>query len=57
MLEEQPDQFVGVLPDELRKTGISDAEQVLSTSSRVTVRATDSEPMMTVRISNTRGLW
>jgi subtilisin-like proprotein convertase family protein/subtilisin family serine protease len=47
MLDKKPDQFVvRALPDELREHGITDAEQVSSSSSRVTTRSVDLEPMM-----------
>jgi subtilisin-like proprotein convertase family protein/subtilisin family serine protease len=47
ILDKKPDQFVvRALPDELRELGITDAEQVSSTSSRVTTRSVDLEPMM-----------
>lgn len=47
ILNKQPDQFVvRALPDRLRDAGITDAEQVSSSSSRVTTRAPDLEPMM-----------
>jgi hypothetical protein len=45
LLEKQPDQFVvRALPEDLRNIGITDAEQVSSGSSRVTVRAVDLDP-------------
>ncbi|MGH8531172.1 MAG: proprotein convertase P-domain-containing protein [Gammaproteobacteria bacterium] len=47
LLEKQPDQFVvRALPEELRDIGITDAEQVSSSSSRVTTRGADLEPLM-----------
>lgn len=47
LLEKQPDQFVvRALPEDLRAIGITDAEQVSSSSSRVTTRAADLEPVM-----------
>lgn len=47
LLQKHPDQFVvRALPDKLKEQGISDAEQVSSSSSRVTVRAPDLEAMM-----------
>lgn len=52
VLEKQPSQFaVRSLSDELQNTCITDAEQVSSASSRVTVCAMDLEPMMS-RTSN-----
>src|SRR5687767_1015768 len=46
-LEKPPDEFVvRALPEELENVGISDAEQVSSASSRVTVRATELEALM-----------
>lgn len=47
-LKKQPDQFVvQALPDELEeKIGISDAKQVSSAASRVTVSTNDLEPLM-----------
>lgn len=46
-LEKQPDQFVvRALPEDLRDIGITDAEQVSSSSSRVTTRGADLEPLM-----------
>lgn len=47
MLDKRPDQFVvRALPEELEGIGIADAEQVSSTSSRVTTRASDLEALM-----------
>lgn len=53
-LRKQPDQFIiRALPNELeKKMGITDAKQVSSSSSRVTIRTTDLEPMM----SRARGI-
>ena len=46
-LEKEPDQFVvRALPDEVAELGIDDAEQVSSSSSRVTVRRAELEPSM-----------
>lgn len=47
ILEKEPDQFVvRALPEELRNMGITGAEQVSSSSSRITIHAADLEPMM-----------
>jgi subtilisin-like proprotein convertase family protein len=47
MLRKKPDEFVvRALPDEVRKIGVTDAEQLSSASSRVKVRAADLESMM-----------
>lgn len=46
-LVKRPDQFiVRALPDRLEEFGITDTEQVSSTSSRVTTRVVDLEPLM-----------
>src|SRR4030095_3607794 len=45
-LEKSPDQFViRANPDKLKTVGIVDSEKVSPSSSRVTVRSTDLEPM------------
>jgi subtilisin-like proprotein convertase family protein len=47
LLKKKPDEFVvRVLPDEIEKIGVTDAEQTSSASSRVKVRAADLESMM-----------
>lgn len=47
ILEKELDRFVvRALPEELRSMGITGAEQVSSSSSRITIRAADLEPMM-----------
>lgn len=47
LLEKRPDEFVvRALPEELETIGITDAEQVSSSSSRVTTRTSDLEPLM-----------
>jgi subtilisin-like proprotein convertase family protein/subtilisin family serine protease len=47
VLEKRLDQFVvRALPQELKRIGITDAEQVSASSSRVTTRAIDLEPQM-----------
>jgi subtilisin-like proprotein convertase family protein/subtilisin family serine protease len=50
VLEKSPDQFVvRALPEELERMGVEGAEQVSGSSSRVTTRASDLEPLMSSR--------
>jgi len=49
LLEKEPDQFVvRALPETLKEMGIEDAEKVSSASSRVTTKAGDLEPLMSM---------